>query len=55
MRAKLLFNSALFFTGGIISLLRSNIVELIISISFSLLFLSLHLLMSSSKHTTAFE
>ncbi len=55
MRAKLLFNSVLFFTAGMISLLRASVIELIISFSFSLLFLALNLWLSSSKHKTGFE
>ena len=55
MKAKLFFTSALFFTAGIISFFRTSVLELVISISFSLLFLGLNLWLNSKKNRTLFE
>ena len=55
MRAKLLFNSALFFSAAIISIIRANFVEVIISITFSILFFTLNLWLNGKKEITIFE
>ncbi|MEJ2613424.1 MAG: hypothetical protein P8Z35_00545 [Ignavibacteriaceae bacterium] len=54
MKAKLFSTSALFFTAGIISFFRSTVLELVISISFSLVFLGLNLWLSSEKNRKLF-
>ena len=55
MKSKFLFISFSFFTAGVISYLRAASAELIISIAFSLLFLTLTFWMERRKNRTIFE
>jgi|GEM_PF-2332460 len=53
---KLLFNAIVFFIAGIISTLRSESVEIIISFTFSMLFLALNFIIKEENgETTAHQ
>ncbi len=52
---KLLFNSIAFFIAGIISVLRSESVEIIISFAFSILFLALNFIIKEKNNETVFQ